>query len=73
VVFNETKSNYLLASAKSKGALLVSAIEPIKNIKNKGNKGNIKLTILCASIITIKFKLPVNNTTNNITELKINS
>jgi hypothetical protein len=27
------------ASAKSKGALLVSAIEPIKNIINIGNKG----------------------------------
>jgi hypothetical protein len=27
------------ASAKSKGALLVSATEPIKNIKNIGNKG----------------------------------
>jgi hypothetical protein len=63
----------LLASAKSKGALLVSAIEPIKNIKNKGNNGNKKLTILCDSIIAIKFKLPTNNTTNNITELKINS
>jgi hypothetical protein len=29
------------ASAKSKGALLVSAIDPIKNIMNIGNKGNI--------------------------------
>jgi hypothetical protein len=28
------------ASAKSKGALLVSAIQPIKNIINIGNKGN---------------------------------
>jgi hypothetical protein len=73
VIFNETKSNYLLASAKSKGALLVSAIEPIKNIKNKGNNGNKKLTTLCDSTIVIKFKLPVNNITNNITELKINS
>jgi hypothetical protein len=52
---------------------LVSATEPIKKIKNKGNNGNKKLTILCASIITIKFKLPVNNITNNITELNINS
>jgi hypothetical protein len=30
------------ASAKSNGALFVSAIHPMKNIKNKGNKGNIK-------------------------------
>jgi hypothetical protein len=29
------------ASAKSKGALLVSAIEPMKKIMNTGNKGNI--------------------------------
>jgi hypothetical protein len=29
------------ASAKSKGALLVSATEPIKNITNTGNKGTI--------------------------------
>ena len=28
------------ASAKSKGALLVSATEPIKNIINTGNKGS---------------------------------
>jgi hypothetical protein len=62
-----------IASAKSKGALLVSAIEPIKNTKNKGNKGNNKFTTLCDSIIVIIFKLPVNNITNKITELKINS
>lgn len=29
------------ASAKSKGALFVSAIDPIKNIINTGNKGMI--------------------------------
>jgi hypothetical protein len=29
------------ASAKSKGALLVSATEPIKNITNTGNRGTI--------------------------------
>jgi hypothetical protein len=61
------------ASAKSKGALLVSAIEPIKNTKNKGNNGNNKFTTLCDSIIVIIFKLPVNNITNKITELNINS
>jgi len=33
------------ASAKSKGALLVSATDPIKNIKNIGNKGRINHTI----------------------------
>ena len=61
------------ASAKSNGARLVSAIEPIKNTKNNGNKGNNKLTTLCDSIIVIIFKLPVNNITNKITELNINS
>jgi hypothetical protein len=34
------------ASAKSKGALLVSAIDPIKNIINIGNKGNINQIVL---------------------------
>jgi hypothetical protein len=34
------------ASAKSKGALLVSAIDPIKNIINIGNKGIINQTAL---------------------------
>jgi hypothetical protein len=32
------------ASAKSNGALLVSAMELIKNITNTGNKGNINQT-----------------------------
>jgi len=32
------------ASAKSKGALLVSAIHPIKNMINMGNRGEIKKT-----------------------------
>jgi hypothetical protein len=62
-----------IASAKSKGALFVSATEPIKNTKNKGNNGNKKFTILCDSTMSIKFKLPVNKITNNITELNINS
>jgi len=31
----------LLASARSKGALLVSAIDPIKKIINIGNKGTM--------------------------------
>jgi hypothetical protein len=34
------------ASAKSKGALFVSAIEPIKKIINKGNRGIINQTVL---------------------------
>ncbi len=40
--FNETKS---LASGKSKGALLVSAMADIMNKKTKGNKGK-KLEII---------------------------
>jgi hypothetical protein len=32
------------ASAKSKGALLVSAIDPIKKIKKRGNSGKINHT-----------------------------
>jgi len=61
------------ASAKSKGALLVSATEPMKNIINIGNKGNINQIALCASILTVKFKLPVKKITNSIAELKTNS
>jgi hypothetical protein len=61
------------ASAKSKGALLVSAIDPIKNIINIGNNGIINHIALWASILTVRFKLPVNITTSNIAELKINS
>lgn len=71
MIFNEAKSS--LASAKSKGALLVSATELIKNIINIGNKGNINHTALCDSILTVKFKLPVTNITNNIVELITNS
>ena len=61
------------ASAKSKGALLVSAIDPIKNTINIGNKGITYQIALWASIITVISKLPANNTTNSIAELKINS
>src|SRR5690606_32376055 len=61
------------ASAKSKGALLVSATEPIKNIINIGNKGNINQTIFCNCIFTLKFKLLVIITINNMAELKTNS
>lgn len=65
--------NNQLASARSKGALLVSAIEPIKNIINIGNKGITYQIALWASIITVISKLPAKNTTNRIAELKINS
>jgi hypothetical protein len=61
------------ASAKSKGALLVSAIDAIKNIPNKGNIGTANQIIFCISIITLKFKVPVAITINNNAELKINS
>jgi len=61
------------ASAKSKGALLVSAIDPIKNIINTGNNGIMNHMALWASILTVRFKLPVNITTSNMAELKINS
>lgn len=71
VINPETNSDS--ASAKSKGGLFVSAIQPIKNIMNMGNKGNIKLTTFCASTLTVKFKFPVNSSTSNIAELSINS
>ena len=61
------------ASAKSKGALLVSAIEPIKNIMKMGNNGTINHTALWDSILTVKLKLPVNSITKSIAELKISS
>jgi hypothetical protein len=61
------------ASAKSKGALLVSAIEAMKKIKNKGNNGNINQVAFCISTITLKFKVPVNKTIKSKAELKINS
>ena len=61
------------ASAKSNGALLVSAIQPIKNIINIGNKGKIKKTTFCASTFIVKFKLPVIKITINMAELNINS
>jgi len=67
------RTNSDSASAKSKGALLVSAIDPIKNTINIGNKGTTYQIALWASIITVISKLPANNTTNSIAELKINS
>jgi hypothetical protein len=61
------------ASAKSNGALFVSAIHPIKNTINKGSKGKTKKTTFCASTLIVKFRLPVNRTTINIAELNISS
>jgi hypothetical protein len=45
----------------------------MKNIINIGNKGTTYQIALWASIITVISKLPANNTTNSIAELKINS
>jgi hypothetical protein len=40
---------------------------------NIGNKGTMNHIALWASILTVRFKLPVNIITSNIAELKINS
>ena len=61
------------ASARSKGALFVSAIDPMKNTRNIGNRGTIYQIALWASIITVISKLPDSKTTSKIAELKINS
>ena len=61
------------ASARSKGALFVSATAPIKNKINNGNKGTRYQVAFCVSTIPVKFKLPVKNIMVNIAELNINS
>jgi hypothetical protein len=61
------------ASAKSKGALFVSATDPMKNISNIGNKGNINHIALCDSIFTVKLRLPVKKITIRIAELNTSS
>ena len=61
------------ASAKSMGALLVSAKAPIKNIINTGNKGIINHIDFWDSTISVKFKLPENRKISNIAELNTNS
>lgn len=61
------------ASAKSKGALLVSAIAPIKNIYNIGSNGKANQTIFWNSTFAFKFKLLVIIIITIITELSINS
>jgi len=40
---------------------------------NIGNKGIINHTALWASILTVRFRLPVNIITSNIAELNISS
>lgn len=54
-------------SAKSKGALLVSAKEEIKNITKAGNKGKKNQISFWANTIFDKFKEPALSTT----EIKI--
>ena len=54
------------ASAKSKGALLVSATDPIKNIIKTGSNGNTSHIAFWLSILTVRLRLPVNNITNSI-------
>jgi hypothetical protein len=61
------------ASAKSKGALLVSATDPIKKIINTGNKGIINQMALWLSMLLVRFKLPLNKITRSIAELSISS
>ena len=61
------------ASAKSNGALFVSATDPIKNIINTGNNGTTYQIAFCNSMLVVKFKLPDRRTTNNIAELSISS
>lgn len=61
------------ASAKSKGALFVSAMDPIKNTINIGKSGTRNQIAFCASVLTVKLKLPDNNITSKIAELKISS
>ncbi len=61
------------ASAKSKGALLVSATDPMKNIINIGKSGIMYHIALWDSALTVKFKLPDNNITSKIAELSISS
>jgi hypothetical protein len=61
------------ASAKSKGALFVSATAPIKNIINIGNNGNTNHVDLCNSIISVKLRLPVIIIIINKAELSTSS
>ena len=48
-------------------------MDPIKKIINIGNNGTIYQIDFCISVLTVKLKLPDNNITSSIAELKINS
>ena len=48
-------------------------MDPIRKIINIGNSGTIYQIAFCISVLTVKFKLPDNNITSRIAELKINS
>lgn len=61
------------ASARSKGALFVSAIDPMKNIINTGNNGIANQIAFWDSILDVIFKLPVKKMIIRIAELSINS
>jgi hypothetical protein len=53
-------------SAKSKGALFVSAKAETKNIIKAGKRGNIKYISFCAKITSVRFNEPVHNITDII-------
>jgi len=61
------------ASARSNGALFVSAMDAITKIINKGNSKNINHIFFCISIITVKFKLALFSIISNKAELNISS
>ena len=66
-------TNSASASGKSKGALLVSAKEEIKNITAKGNNGKINQRFVWLITISVKLKEPAHNTTGNIINPKATS
>jgi len=61
------------ASAKSKGALFVSATEPIKNMIKIANNGKPNHVIFWNCMFILRFKLFVIKITINNTELNTNS
>jgi len=61
------------ASARSNGALFVSAIDPIKNTINIGNKGITYQIALWASIISVISKVPAYYTSISLAEVLIYS
>ena len=48
-------------------------MHPIKKIIKIGKSGTIFQIAFCISVLTVKLKLPDNNTTSMIAELNINS